>query len=63
MSRGACARCNRLLFHAYGDGPNICAACQDDVRYGSPLAPVIEPRPGEPWQPVLGTIGGKRYGS
>jgi uncharacterized Zn finger protein (UPF0148 family) len=61
VSRGTCINCSRLLFPQYGDGESYCAVCLE--RTAEELAPAIEPRPGEPWQPVLGTIGGKRYGS
>lgn len=56
-----CKKCGRMLFHQYGDGPNVCAACQENHRLGLPA--VVEARPGEPWQPVQGSVGGVGFGS
>lgn len=61
MSAFTCEECDKYLFWQYGDGDTLCAACAEKRR--ETLPPTIEPRPGQPWQPVLGTIGGKRYGS
>lgn len=52
-----CQRCGHLLFPVYGDGDRLCAACKEERRETT-LPPAIEPRPGEPWQPVKGRIGG-----
>lgn len=62
--KGICCNCMRLLFREYGDGERLCAVCRENRENNSSgLLRAIEPRPGEPWQPVKGTIGGKRYGS
>lgn len=56
--RGSCRDCGRLLFWKYGDGEHRCAGCEEKRRESLPKA--IEPKPGEPWQPVRGQIGGTK---
>lgn len=56
MSAFVCKDCGGLLFWRYGDGDRLCAACEEKRRKTLPTA--IEPKPGEPWRPVRGRIGG-----
>lgn len=55
-----CRKCYCLLFPQYGDGEDICAACQENAR--APLPPAIESEPGQAWEPIRGRIGSTGYG-
>ncbi len=56
-----CQKCRALLFPRYGDGERLCAPCREMQSEELPAA--IEPKPGETWQPVQGSVGGVGFGS
>lgn len=62
--RGFCRECDRLLFPRYGDGEDVCAACRENRREAAQAlekARALEPRDGEPWAPIEGSIGGTSF--
>jgi hypothetical protein len=61
MSAYLCRKCGQLLRPHYGDGDNLCAACIEAPRFNLPAT--IEPKPGEDWQPVRGSVGSVGFGT
>lgn len=61
----SCRACGHLLFPEYGEGDELCAACEERREPADVIARdrAIQPKPGEEWVPVVGRIGGTGFGS